>query len=96
MSIPKSLTCLTMCAMLTGTVVTAGETKLRSLSDRADRHVAIAQTDEDYISFPDVCVTPGGRLICVYRVADKHVATRSRLEIKTSDDRGRDLVAPPM
>lgn len=94
MFIPKSLTCLAMCVTLTGTVSTAGETKLRSLSDRADRHVAIAQTDEDYISFPDVCVTPGGRLICVYRVADKHVATRSRLEIKTSDDRGKTWSPP--
>ena len=67
---------------------------MRSLSDRPERHVAIAQTDTDYISFPDVCVTRGGRLVCVYRVADKHVATRSRLEVKTSEDRGRTWSAP--
>ena len=64
-------------------------TKIRSVSDMPERQVVIAQSDGDYISFPDVCVTRGGRLICVYRVADKHVATRSRMEVKTSEDGGK-------
>ncbi len=89
-----SLCCLVACTTLAGSLAKAGETKMRSLSDLPERHVAIAQTDGDYISFPDVCVTRGGRLICVYRVADKHVATRSRLEVKTSDDRGCTWSAP--
>ena len=92
MRICRSLCCAALCAALTGSA--EGETKMRSLSDRPERHVAIAQTDTDYISFPDVCVTRGGRLVCVYRVADKHVATRSRLEVKTSEDRGRTWSAP--
>lgn len=94
MTISRNLTCLAVCAALTGTVATAGESKMRSLSDRAERHVTIAQTDADYICFPDVCVVPDGRLVCVYRVADKHVATRSRLEVKTSDDRGQTWSKP--
>lgn len=94
MQFPRCLPCLVACAVMVGTATEAGETKMRSLSARPDRHVTIAQTDGDYISFPDVCVTPVGRLICVYRVADKHVATRSRLEVKTSDDRGRTWSAP--
>jgi len=69
-------------------------TKMRSLSDMPERHVTIARSDTDYISFPDVCLTQGGRLICVYRVADKHVAKRSRLEIKTSEDLGKTWSEP--
>ena len=88
----RSLCCAVICVALAGIAV--GETKMRSLSDRPERHVTIAHTDTDYISFPDVCVTHGGRLVCVYRVADKHVATRSRLEVKTSEDRGRTWSAP--
>lgn len=67
---------------------------MRSLSGRPERHVTVARTDTGYISFPDVCVTASGRLICVYRVADKHVASRSRTEIKTSDDRGHTWSEP--
>jgi len=69
-------------------------TKIRTLDSKAGRHVTIARSDDDYISFPDVCLTRGGRLICAYRVADKHVAKRSRMEIKTSDDRGRTWSEP--
>ena len=94
MRLSTSLPYLAVCATLAGNVTQAGETKMRSLSDRSECHVTIAQTETDYISFPDVQVTHGGRLVCVYRVADKHVATRSRLEIKTSDDRGRTWSKP--
>ncbi|NLS92958.1 MAG: exo-alpha-sialidase [Planctomycetaceae bacterium] len=95
MIVPASLRChLALCAVLAGGILEAGEGKMRSLSDLPERHVTIAQTEADYISFPDVCVTPKGRLICVYRVADKHVTTRSRLEVRTSDDRGRTWSEP--
>jgi len=68
--------------------------KMRSLADLPDRHVTIARNEGDYISFPDVCLTKGGRLICAYRVAEKHVATRSRTEIRTSEDRGKTWSEP--
>ncbi|MDH7568000.1 MAG: sialidase family protein, partial [Armatimonadota bacterium] len=71
-----------------------GRTKVRSLTHAAERHVTIARSEGDYISFPDVCLTPGGRLLCAYRVADAHVAKRSRLEVRSSDDRGRTWSPP--
>lgn len=67
---------------------------MRSITDMPDRHVTIARSDTDYISFPDVCLTHGGRLICAYRVADKHVATRSRMEVRTSEDLGKTWSEP--
>ena len=72
----------------------AREGKMRSLTDMPERHVTIARSEEDYISFPDVCLTRGGRLLCAYRVADAHVAKRARLEVKSSDDRGRTWSEP--
>jgi len=76
------------------TIAQAQRTKMRSISDMPDRHVTIARSDTDYISFPDVCLTKSGRLICAYRVADKHVATRSRMEVRTSDDLGKTWSEP--
>ncbi len=72
-----------------GAAEPAAEGKMRSLTGMPERHVTIARSDGDYISFPDVCLTRGGRLLCAYRVADAHVAKRARLEVKSSDDRGR-------
>lgn len=87
---------LSLIAILVTTMALAQphRAKMRTLTDRPDRHVVIAKSDSDYISFPDVCLTRGGRLICVYRVADKHVATRARLEVRTSDDLGKTWSAP--
>lgn len=70
------------------------DSKMRSIDGVPDRHVTIARSDTDYISFPDVCLTHSGRLICVYRVADKHVATRARMEVRTSDDGGKTWSEP--
>jgi hypothetical protein len=42
-----------------------------------------------YLSFPDIGLTQTGRLLVVYREADKHVAKRSKLLLKGSDDRGK-------
>lgn len=90
------LLCLTGLALLApaGAAESAREGKMRSLTDMPERHVTIARSEEDYISFPDVCLTRGGRLLCAYRVADAHVAKRSRLEVKSSDDRGKTWSAP--
>lgn len=65
-----------------------------SLTDNSDRHVVIARRPEHYLSFPDICRTPGGRLVVAYREADRHVARRSKLLLKTSDDRGKSWSAP--
>lgn len=60
-----------------------------SLDGLPDRHVVIDRREGQYLSFPDVRLTKTGRLVCVYREADKHVAARSRLLAKTSSDLGR-------
>lgn len=56
--------------------------------------VVIAQDDELYLSFPDVALASDGRLVVIYREADAHVATRSRLVVKDSRDGGRTWSAP--
>ncbi len=56
------------------------------------RRVVIAQNDEMYLSFPDVVQAGDGRLVLVYREADAHVATRSRLVLADSHDQGRTWV----
>ncbi len=56
------------------------------------RRVVIAQNDDQYLSFPDVVQAGDGRLVLVYREADAHVATRSRLVLADSHDQGRTWV----
>ncbi len=86
---PGSLVAALLASLVAGAAGQGGRAKMRSISGDAERRVTIARSADDYISFPDVCLTPGGRLICAYRVADQHVATRSRTEIRTSDDLGK-------
>ncbi len=59
-----------------------------SLARDSARHVVIDQRAGHYLCFPDVCLGDAGRLVCVYREGDQHVATRSRLLARTSDDLG--------
>lgn len=54
-----------------------------------DRHVVIDKRKGHYICFPDVAHAASGRLIAVYRDADKHVAERCAILYKTSGDLGR-------
>ena len=53
------------------------------------RHVTIARNDSIYEAFPDICLLPSGKLLCLYREADVHVASMSRVVLAESDDRGR-------
>ena len=66
----------------------------RTLTHSADRHVIIDRRQEHYLSFPDVGLTESGRSIVVYREADKHVAKRSKLLLKSSDDHGKSWSDP--
>ncbi len=59
-----------------------------SLSDTPDRHVIIDKRPGHYLCFPDICRDVSGRLIVVYREADQHVARRSKLLARISDDNG--------
>ena len=52
-------------------------------------HVTIARDDDVYEGFPDVCMLPGERLLCIYRESDAHVASTSRIMLIESHDRGR-------
>ena len=60
-----------------------------SLHENSERHVIIDARPGHYLSFPDVCLTPGGRVLVAYREADKHVATRKRVLLRSSGDRGK-------
>ena len=57
-------------------------------SSRSLRHVTIARNDGLYEAFPDVCLLPSGKLLCLYRESDVHVASTSRTVLTESDDRG--------
>ncbi len=67
---------------------------MNSISHISDRHVIVDRRVPHYLSFADVCRTSSGRLITAYREADKHVATRAKLLLKTSDDDGKSWTAP--
>jgi len=60
-----------------------------SLDRLHDRHVVIDKRPGQYCAFPDVCLTAEGGLLCVYREADRHVASRSMLLLRESRDFGR-------
>jgi len=65
-----------------------------SISDTDSRHVVIDSRPGHYLSFPDVLLAGNGRLVCVYRQADQHVATRADLLTSVSDDLGRTWSPP--
>ena len=52
-------------------------------------HVTIARDDSLYQSFPDVAIATDGRMLLVYREADAHVASESRLVLVDSYDCGQ-------
>ena len=53
------------------------------------RYVTIARDDDLYEAFPDICLLPSGKLLCIYRESDVHVASTSRVILVESEDRGR-------
>jgi len=59
---------------------------MRSLPE--DKKTVISPVSSHYRSFPDVVLTRTGKLICVYREADTHVASVTRLLLRTSNDFG--------
>ena len=58
-------------------------------SQASPRRVTIARNDDLYEAFPDICLLPSGKLLCVYRESDVHVASTTRTILAESDDRGR-------
>ena len=58
------------------------------------RFVTIARDDNLYEAFPDICLLPSGKLLCIYREADVHVASTSRTMLIESEDRGRTWTNP--
>jgi perosamine synthetase len=51
--------------------------------------VTIAYADDLYLAFPDICALPTGKLLCIYRESDAHVAGTSRIRLVESADGGR-------
>ena len=58
------------------------------------RHVTIARDDNLYEAFPDICLLPSGKLLCIYRESDFHVASTSRTMLIESEDRGHTWTNP--
>jgi sialidase-1 len=54
----------------------------------------IADDPQVYQAFPDVALTPSGRLLVVYRESDAHRATRTRIMLTESRDGGATWSAP--
>lgn len=65
-----------------------------SISDDSSRHVTIDSRPGHYICFPDVRRTGDGRLLCVYRQSDQHVASRADLLYSSSTDQGKTWSPP--
>jgi len=65
-----------------------------SISGNHSRHVVIDRRPGQYLSFPDVRHLGGGRLLCVYRQADQHVAGRCDMLYCLSRDLGRTWSRP--
>ena len=57
-------------------------------------HVTIARDDNLYEAFPDICLLPSGKLQCIYRESDLHVASTARMMLIESDDRGHTWTNP--
>jgi hypothetical protein len=70
------------------------EAKMPSISDDESRHVVIDDRPGHYLCFPDVRLARDGRLVCVYRQSDQHVATRADLLVSLSDDLGHTWSPP--
>ncbi len=69
---------------------------MNSLHDDSSRHAVVDGRSGHYLCFPDVAALSDGRLVAVYREADKHVADRRRILAKTSDNRGKSWDGPYM
>ena len=59
-----------------------------TLTHDTERHVVVDRRPGHYLSFPDIGLSANGRLFIVYREADQHVARRSKLLLRNSDDGG--------
>ena len=58
------------------------------------RYVTIARDDNLYEAFADICLLPSGKLLCIYRESDVHVASTSRTMLIESHDRGHSWTNP--
>lgn len=59
-----------------------------------ERHAVLDARPGHYLCFPDLWRAPSGEVLCVYREADVHVATRRRLLAARSADGGRTWSGP--
>lgn len=66
----------------------------RSITEISERHSIIDKRKNRYLSFPDVYQAENDTMIAVYREADHHVATWSRLLYKKSRDHGKTWSEP--
>ena len=58
------------------------------------RYTTVSRDDDLYEAFPDVCLLSTGRLLCLYRETDTHIAGTSRIMLTESEDRGHSWNEP--
>ena len=58
------------------------------------RYTTVSRDDDLYEAFPDVCLLSTGRLLCLYRETDTHIAGTSRIMLTESEDRGHSWSEP--
>ena len=58
-----------------------------TLENAADRHFVVRRDDSMYEEFPELCLLPSGKLLCVYKVGPKHGAG-DLVVLMESNDRG--------
>lgn len=63
-------------------------TSMSTLEDAAERHFVIRRDDAMYEEFPELCLLPSGKLLCVYKVGAKH-GPGDLVVLLESADRGR-------
>lgn len=61
---------------------------MASISTLGARHCVVDARPGQYLCFPDLLALPDAGLLCVYREADRHVATRRALLARESADGG--------
>jgi len=57
-------------------------------------HVTVTRDDQVYEAFPDICLLQNGKILCVYRESDVHIATTTRIMLTESEDQGKNWTQP--
>ena len=77
-----------LCAVPARAVPINSPAHMLTLENADERHFVIRRDDSMYEEFPELCLLPSGKLLCVYKVGPKHGGGNLVILLE-SDDRGR-------